>query len=124
MLLFSPMNRAIETHFRGATDRRLAAAALAVRAYAVAHQGNLPKQLDDLVPAYLPSVPDDPMAVAQPLKYLADADHPVVYSVGANGTDDAGTEGAPPPAGRWQQNDAVMHLARPPRNAAVIGTQP
>src|SRR5439155_8470714 len=96
MIMFSPLDRAIETHFRGATDRRLAAVVLAGRAYAAAHGGKMPEKLDSLVSDYLPSVPDDPMAVAQPIKYLPDLDRPIVYSVGTNGSDDAGTETADP----------------------------
>jgi hypothetical protein len=111
-MLFPATERATEAHFRGATARRLAAVTLAVRTHAAAHADKLPDTLEALVPDLLPSVPDDPMAMAQPLQYLPDADRPIVYSVGVNGRDDAGSEGGDPKLGRWQQNDAVMHLSR------------
>ena len=41
---------------------RLAAATLALRAYAVNHDGQLPATLEALVPTHLPKVPLDPIA--------------------------------------------------------------
>src|SRR5206468_3800981 len=110
-----------ETHFRSATERRLAAVALACRAYALAHDGKMPSSLDGLVPQYLASVPDDPMAAAQPLKYQPDPHDPIVYSVGTNGSDDAGSESADPTLSRWVQNDAVLHLVRTVRSGSGAG---
>jgi hypothetical protein len=49
----------------------------------------LPERLDDLVPEYLPAVPDDPM-VDGPLKYARDGGVYRVYSVWHDGQDDGG----------------------------------
>jgi hypothetical protein len=135
-MLMPSLKRAIETDFRLMTDRRLAATALAARWYAADHAGKLPARLEDLVPGYLDAVPLDPMASAGVLKYVRDAeaaDHaqpsgattgpieikpPIVYSVGANGVDDGGSDFAASKradAGRWQRLDAVVHLTRQPR---------
>jgi hypothetical protein len=118
-MMYPALSRVFEQQYRSATERRLAAVALAVRAYAAANNGKLPETLEALVPQYLPSVPDDPMAEARPLQYEPDPARPIVYSVGTNGTDDAGSEDSTAKnAGRWQQNDAVMHLSRAPAQAA------
>jgi hypothetical protein len=127
-VLFSPMNRAFESHYRMATERRLAAVGLAVRAYAAAHDGKLPGTLDALVPDYLPSVPDDPMADAMPLQYQSDPARPIVYSVGTNGTDDGGSDasaqGRAGGGGFWQGDDSVMHLSRPVAAPAAAPAKP
>ena len=124
-LLYAVLDRAFESHYRIATERRLAAVALAVRAYAAAHDAKLPDTLDALVPDYLPSVPDDPMADAMPLQYQSDPARPVVYSIGTNGTDDGGSDASAQGraggggGGFWQGDDAVMHLSRPAAAAAA-----
>jgi hypothetical protein len=118
--LFPRHEQAVTAHYRATADRRLAAVALAIRMYAIANNGTLPKQLEQLIPQYLPQVPLDPMTAGQPLKY--EADRSIVYSVGDNGADDAGSEehiagaaaGQKPQSrpGRWQQRDVVAHLVR------------
>jgi hypothetical protein len=91
------VRRLARTHFATLTDRRLAATALAIRLYQLDHGGARPQRLDVLVPAYLPAVPLDAMAAGgQPIRYLPRADHPVLYSVGGNGADDAGDESPMP----------------------------
>jgi hypothetical protein len=70
--------------------RRLAGTALAIRLYEVDH-GHRPETLAELVPEYLPAVPQDSFAEAgRALVYLPSAAHPIVYSVGVNGVDDGG----------------------------------
>jgi len=121
-MLMPSLERAMETHYRSLTERRMTATMLAVRLYAADHGGRTPDTLDQLVPQYLPAVPADPMApTTQPLKYLPGPD-PLVYSVGVNGKDDGGSENAQPnrkpnQATRWEQLDAVTHLKRQPRPA-------
>jgi hypothetical protein len=67
----------------------------AVRAYETA-QGRLPDRLEQLVPAYLPRVPMDPLGNGKPFHYLRSAvpDLPPdtwgIYSNGENLTDDGG----------------------------------
>ncbi len=58
--------------------RRVAAVELAIRLYEIDH-GSVPKNLESLVPAYLPAVPADPFSpTGQPLQYTGTA-------VGGNG---------------------------------------
>jgi hypothetical protein len=64
--------------------------ALAVERYRLA-EGRLPKSLDDLVPAYIDAIPDDPFD-GSPLKYRVRQSGYVVYSVGQDLTDEGGTE--------------------------------
>lgn len=77
--------------FRLLADRRMAAIALAVRLYAIDH-GQRPAALQDLVDHhYLDSIPQDPLAENAPIRYIADGEHPRLYSVGTNGIDDGGS---------------------------------
>jgi hypothetical protein len=69
--------------------RRTASATIAVERFRRAHAGALPPSLDSLVPAYLPSVPQDPFD-GKPLKFRTSADSYVVYSVDVNRIDDGG----------------------------------
>jgi hypothetical protein len=124
-ILMPSLNRAAQQHYLLLADRRLAATCLAVRLYATDHQGALPERLDDLVPAYLPAVPLDPVATGGvPIRYVnsrADAKDPRVYSVGADGTDDGGKEPDPASSARGraaQPSDQVRHLLPQPRPPA------
>ena len=119
------LGRAAQQHYLLLADRRLAATCLAVRLYAIDHQGALPERLDDLVPAYLPAVPLDPVAAGGvPIRYVssrADAKDPRVYSVGADGNDDGGKERDPASSARGrtaQPSDQVRHLLPQPRPPA------
>jgi hypothetical protein len=113
-------DRAVEAQYRCMTDRRLAATALAIRWYAVEHDGHLPAKLEDLVPQYLPALPKDPMATnGRLLGYRSASSDPILYSVGTNGTDEAGSE-LPDPTrnARWTTEDRAIHLTRQPRRDA------
>ncbi|MCG3130364.1 MAG: hypothetical protein FLDDKLPJ_01121 [Phycisphaerae bacterium] len=78
--------------YRVRADRRMAAAALAIRMYEVDH-GRRPASLEALVPEYLPAVPEDPFCEpGQPIRYAPDAVPPLLYSVGPNGADDGGQD--------------------------------
>ena len=122
--------RWITEDFQTRTESRAAAIILSLKLYSLDHAGQFPTQLADLVPAYLPSIPIDPMATGgRPFKYIYDAVDPRAYSVGANGTDENGSdvltldpskvEGRP---GCWYREDAVFHFVRPARIPAT--TQP
>jgi hypothetical protein len=123
--IMSPaLDRAAHASYRGVADRRLAAAALAIRLYAVDHDGQLPATLDQLVPKYLPAVPIDPLS-GEPLHYTPSGNAPCVYSLGDDGVDDHGT-----PADRklgmskyGPKGDIVVVLKRQPRPAPAT-TQP
>ena len=105
-----------QCEFRGLTERRVAATALALRLYALDHGGTLPEKLAELVPTYLPVLPPDPFATdGRPLGYQRQP-HAALYSVGENGVDDGMDDKLP---GRtntsnpWQSPDAVFYLRRP-----------
>jgi hypothetical protein len=60
-----------KAEWRQAADRRCAAIALAIRLYRADHQEAWPATLAELVPAYLPAVPDDPFApTPSPIGYI------------------------------------------------------
>jgi hypothetical protein len=64
-------------------------AAIALKRYQLKH-GNVPPDLNSLVPGFLASVPLDPVD-GQPLRYRRNADGTfLLYSVGENGKDDGG----------------------------------
>jgi hypothetical protein len=69
---------------------RLMRGTLAIRAYQAGH-GQLPENLDQLVPEFLPEVPDDPYGKGK-LIYRREGETYLLYSVGPNGTDDGGHE--------------------------------
>jgi hypothetical protein len=123
------LSRFIETDFRMRTLRHVTAAALAMRLYTLDNGGKLPHALDDLVPRYLHQLPVDSLAPgAPPLHFISDPADPRIYSVGANGTDDGGSE-APTrpqaraddrPPDRWSCLDAVFHYFRQPRRPGSV----
>jgi type II secretory pathway pseudopilin PulG len=75
------------------TKARLVAlkTALAIERFRLANGNALPATLDALVPNYCPSLPRDPFD-EQPLRYKKLARGYVVYSIGADGIDNAGAE--------------------------------
>jgi hypothetical protein len=79
--LLPTYDRAAFTHYATLAELRLAAAAVALRAYAADHDGARPPSLDALAPAYLPAIPDDPLAAA-PAKILYADD--TVFSAGVD----------------------------------------
>lgn len=68
---------------------RLLICDLNIRAFQL-EQGKLPGNLSQLVPEYLPSVPNDPFFSGWPLVYRVQADGYILYSVGPNRKDDGG----------------------------------
>lgn len=53
--------------------------------------GHYPEELEELVPDFLPTVPENSHAPPKTsLRYRRDADGALIYSVGDNGTDDGG----------------------------------
>jgi len=118
----------ITTHFRVLADRRLLATATAIRSYQVDH-GVRPATLAELVPAYLPSIPIDPMSPDDsPIKYVAAGADPYLYSVGNDGIDNGGSEEAMPgeygDLGDWQRLDRTFHLTTKPHKAVYIPHPP
>lgn len=73
------------------TQNGLLLTALALRAYATEHNGQVPGTLDALVPGYLSAVPQDLFARHAPLRYVANNDGTYrLYSIGPDGNDDGG----------------------------------
>jgi len=71
-------------------ERRMASTGLAVRLF-MRERGTVPNSLVELVPDFLPNVPRDPMAFeSRAIGFLPDSEHPILYSVGEDGTDDGG----------------------------------
>ncbi|MCK4623878.1 MAG: hypothetical protein KAV00_01095 [Phycisphaerae bacterium] len=80
----------IQIYFRYLARRRMAATALAILLFERDH-GRRPSVLTELVPEYLPQVPVDPFSRDRAcIRYKPDAEHPILYSIGRNGTDDGG----------------------------------
>jgi hypothetical protein len=85
------LSRTFETHFRALAERRMSAVALAVRLYRIEHD-RFPEHLQDLVPQYLPAVPDDPFLEGKPLGYVVlkaalpdGSDRPMIFYEAGDG---------------------------------------
>jgi hypothetical protein len=114
----STTSRVMLQHNRIRMERRLAAVALAVRLYRAAHDDRWPASLDELMPRYLPSVPDDPFDPAhRPMRYVVikggkpdGSDRPIVYSVSDDGVDNTAAGRAKPfnwPLYDWTYDPAL-----------------
>lgn len=115
-LMLPGIHNAPQVLYRTLAERRLVATLLAIRWYALEHDGQRPETLEQLVPRYLPAVPLDPfLAGGKPIRYIPDGDTPSVYSVGTDGRDNNGSVGN----SRWQGPDLVIPLDR-----ATPTTQP
>jgi hypothetical protein len=77
-----------QLYLRRMTEQRVLVLELAIRAYQL-DMGRLPRVLTDLVPKFLPVVPNDPYA-AGPMKYIVANGEYSVYSVGPDRIDDGG----------------------------------
>ena len=94
--LLPTLTRTMKLGFQTRAMRRMSAVALAIRLYEI-DNGSRPAKLADLVPKYIPAVPDDPFDnPGQPLRYLPNAQRPILYSIGSDEEDDCGTWGEDP----------------------------
>jgi hypothetical protein len=75
---------------------RVAAAALAIERFRVAHGGALPERLQQLAPGLCQTAPTDPID-GQTLRYKTHGTSYAVYSIGSDGTDDGGVVWDPNP---------------------------
>lgn len=91
-MLMPALGRVFQLDSRSVAHRRAAQTALAIERYRLA-EGRLPRDLSDLTPAYLESVPRDPFD-GQELRYDVLAKGYVVYSIGEDLRDDGGAEKA------------------------------
>jgi hypothetical protein len=93
-MLLPALGRAMQRDGDHAARIRTAATAIAVERFRRAHNGELPSDLNGLVPTYLTSVPGDPFD-GQPLRFKRLTHGYVVYSIGSDLRDDGGSEGDP-----------------------------
>jgi hypothetical protein len=103
-----------------AVAQRVLLVELAIRAFEK-EQGRLPNAAAELVPDYLPAVPQDPFSDG-PLRYLKTESDYVLYSIGPNGVDDGGriAEGERP----WLRLDLPSSLVYPsPRTPPPAANQ-
>ncbi len=77
---------------------------LAIETYRIEHN-ELPRTLDDLVPQYIPSVPEDFMNPGQGVRYVRFADGYMIYSIGNDGDDDGGAD--PVATGRLRDEQLI-----------------
>jgi hypothetical protein len=73
---------------------RVAAAAIAVERFRLAHTNSLPQALEQLTPAYCAVLATDPFD-GKPLRYKTHDGSYVVYSIGSDGQDDGGVNWEP-----------------------------
>jgi hypothetical protein len=93
-MLMPPQSRIFQMSLNNTARLRSVRAGLAIERYRLAN-GKLPEKLAELVPAYLDAVPKDPFD-GQELRYKRLEKGYVVYSIGADGSDDGGEERLPP----------------------------
>ncbi len=100
-------------------QRRLLATRLALRLYEVDH-GRRPATLDELVPAYLPAVPRDPMLAAEPpIRYEPGGARPRLFA----GHPDW-EPGAPAKSRRREPTEMLLDPDPPPAIEARPASQP
>jgi len=90
-LLLTAVTAFFEAEAEATAKNRIAAAAIAVERYRRPH-GRLPEKLEDLVPDFLPEVPEDPFDGKQ-LRYVVRNGELLIYSIGRNRIDNGGDEG-------------------------------
>jgi hypothetical protein len=117
--LLPDFRQSIGAQYRAMTECRIAAIALAAGTYAGERAGAWPAGAEQLVGAYLPYVPFDPMAAGgRPLRLVSAAAGALIYGVGSDGVDDGGSAVTPAgwngrAAGDWERRDFVVTLKRP-----------
>jgi hypothetical protein len=82
--------KAFDFYGTSAVHPKLIVVVIAAERYRLA-RGKFPEQLDQLVPDFLPAVPNDPFD-GQPLRIYSREDKFAVYSVGMDGKDDGGKD--------------------------------
>lgn len=90
MMLLPALESAIFREATGLADIRMAQTALAIERFRLAKQ-SLPENLSQMVPEFLPAVPEDPCD-GQPLRFRRLEKGYLIYSVGKDGQDNDGRE--------------------------------
>jgi hypothetical protein len=89
-MVFPAISRMFETCAIAEANDACAQTAVAMTRYRLVH-GTLPLRLNDLVPAYLDTVPIDPFD-GKPLRLIVKSDRSIIYSIGPNGLDNGGVK--------------------------------
>jgi len=118
---FFTLPRCVVRAMRAETERSLVLCAIALKRYALRHEGAAAPNLEALVPDFLPSVPTDYMD-GLPMKYRFNGDGSfVLYSVGEDGKDDGGNASLAPGKSSlrdlWSRKDLIWPA---PATAAEI----
>ncbi|MEO1715516.1 MAG: hypothetical protein AAFR76_00265 [Planctomycetota bacterium] len=103
-------DRILETVFKSRAMSDATRAALAAETHRRQH-GNFPESLDNLVPAYLLAVPEDPFAPGTPLRMLTLGETLIIYSVGQDADDDQGAPLLDGTGGRANHSFSVRYAA-------------
>ena len=92
-MLFPALSRCSETVARADAQRNLMRLALVMYRYQAGH-GRLPSKVDELVPDFIPAVPQDPFD-GKPLRMKKTDRGLVLYSIGPDMTDNGGAKFEP-----------------------------
>jgi hypothetical protein len=103
-LILPSLTASFDAVARTLAYQRAVVTAIAAQRYRL-KTGQFPAQLADLVPDYLPAVPQDPFD-GQPLRMLTRDGELIIYSVGKDGQDDA----AQNPPGNSAEPDVVVRI--------------
>ncbi len=87
-LLLPALGAALDAAARGNAMNDAAVTAIAIERYR-RDRGQIPNDLKQLVPEFMPQVPTDPFD-GKPLRYVVEDGEYLIYSVGKNGVDDGG----------------------------------
>jgi hypothetical protein len=93
-MLLPPFSNLPELDARNIALLRAARTAIAIERFRLAHEDRLPDSLKELVPDFLPSIPQDPFT-GETLRYVPAISKYTVYSVNADLCDDGGLEVEP-----------------------------
>jgi hypothetical protein len=108
-MLLPAMNAVFEAETRNSANLEMEPVTLALSAYR-ADEGEYPKTLDELTPAYLPTIPDDPY-IGEPVRYKRTRKGFVLYCVGPDGEDNGGRG---PMSNSYDHDDIAIFA--PPKN--------
>jgi hypothetical protein len=103
-----------QQYFSSIIQLRMLILELGLRAHQLDH-GSLPTNLEELVPAYLPAVPQDPYG-DDPLNYRLTGERYTIYSLGIDRDDDGGK----PPVDT-SDGDFTIDFEFPPRVRTYVG---
>jgi len=107
VMIFSAYEHAFLDTARHLAMRNVVLCALASERHRLKH-GNVPKNLGELVPEFLPEIPNDPFD-GQPVRMAVSEAELVIYSVGKDRNDDNGQD----PEGKGEPDVAVRLRIKP-----------